>query len=113
MLDKAGHDAGGSPAMTWTSPARQERLADGVSIANIKLMRAVSAGQVKAARKLIAGGKANPNAMLKLEDGATPLVYACLDSNLDMVRMLLALGADPNIPQADPLGFTSLHFCAR
>ena len=70
-------------------------------------------GPEGAADKLVAAG-ANLNA--KTSSGTTPLAYAVLASRLEVVRLLLDHGADPNVNQMTALdnkGMTPLHLAAR
>jgi ankyrin repeat protein len=44
-------------------------------------------------------------------EGRTPLHYAAMANDVDVIRASLAAGADPNL--GDKLGFTPLHLAAQ
>src|ERR1035438_7524161 len=72
------------------------------------LRDAVRSGDVAATQTILATGF-NPNTRDKL--GATALHDAVWTGHIQLVRVLLEHGADPNIPHAEA-GATPLHFAA-
>jgi ankyrin repeat protein len=45
------------------------------------------------------------------EDGQTPLMHATINTRLDIMRLLLNSGANPDIQ--DKIGWSALHFAAQ
>lgn len=59
------------------------------------------------AAKLLSQLGADPNYKSKSAAGRTPLIWAIYDGNLDLVKFLLDVGADPDLPAEEgrtPLG---------
>jgi ankyrin repeat protein len=73
------------------------------------LMFAAQQGDVASARLLL-DAKANANEVIP-KSGATPLIVASAVGHPEVVELLLASGADPNVKDAN--GFTSLHHAVR
>lgn len=71
------------------------------------LQDAAKAGDVEAARKLLAGG-ADVNG--KDQKGITPLGVAVGFNKIPVIQLLLESGAD--VEQTDPKGNTALHYAA-
>jgi hypothetical protein len=59
----------------------------------------VSSGDTAEVRRLIQSG-VNVNA--RCDEGASVLFLACLNANVEMVQLLLDLGADPNLIAEEP-----------
>ena len=78
----------------------ERKRADEAALGGQKLMAAVQAGDVAAVRELIAAG-ADVNAKSPVvangNDGQTPLLVACFLGHGEIVRLLLAAGANPRI----------------
>lgn len=78
----------------------QQRERDQRAVAGQTLMKAVQAGDLAAVREAIASG-ADVNAKSPViasgNDGQTPLLVACFMGHADIVRELLAAGANPRI----------------
>src|SRR6476620_4679866 len=72
------------------------------------LRQSVRAGDVASTRTILASGF-NPNTRDNM--GATALHDAVWTGHVDLVRLLLDHGADPNIPHAEGLS-TPLHYAA-
>src|SRR5580658_9084156 len=72
------------------------------------LRQAVRAGDAPATQAILATGF-NPNT--RDDFGATALHDAVWSGHIDLVRLLLDHGADPNIPHGES-GSTPLHFAA-
>src|SRR5262245_45137564 len=69
----------------------------GISIsraANVTLLEAAESGDRATALRLLAQG-ANPNALTA--DGATPIMYAAANDDLELVRALIKAGANVNL----------------
>lgn len=70
---------------------------------NTPLIAAAAEGDIPRLQELIAMYTAQGDLPEELEaastnDGFTPLLWACMNSDTDMVRILLAAGADPTNP---------------
>lgn len=92
--------AGGGELTPWERVARRygDPRTDAQIRADNRLMHAVWAGDVVAARRELAAG-ADPNArsLDPCGPGGTPLVEASGRGEVEMVGLLLAGGADPNL----------------
>src|SRR6187402_312646 len=83
-------------AASGTADAQKRNL-------NFELLTAARAGDVASVSRLL-GEETNPNARNRLGD--TPLNMAARQGQLDLVRLLLARGADvnqPNLARVTPL----------
>ncbi|AID46733.1 ankyrin repeat protein [Pigeonpox virus] len=70
-----------------------------------KFHEAVEEGDIAKVEELLNSGQYINNVLYK--KGNTPLHLAVINKNLDMMRLLLARGADPDVPNTDR--FTALH----
>ncbi|AID46972.1 ankyrin repeat protein [Penguinpox virus] len=70
-----------------------------------ELHEAVEEGDISKVEELINSGEYINNVLYK--KGNTPLHLAVINKNLDMMRLLLARGADPDVPNTNC--FTALH----
>jgi ankyrin repeat protein len=70
--------------------------------------QAVKAGDLEAAKRLLADDPANAN--LRGRNGITPLHRAAMADNAEMVELLISNKADPNIKNT--AGYTPLHIAA-
>jgi len=82
------------------------------SKANVGLLRAVEQGNVETARKLILEQDADVNALIRWQDGCSPLHHAVQSNNFAMTEMLLQYGADANCPD-QVMQFTPLFLAVR
>jgi len=74
------------------------------------LSKAAEDNNVLAARKLLALWSAKPNAAT-ISNGTTPLMIASFNGNIEMVRLLMKYGANPNIK--NNAGKDSFYFTER
>src|SRR5262245_5192332 len=65
------------------------------------LMRAVTQNHADAVRALIEGGA---DARARSRNRFTPLLFAAQQGNIEIARLLIATGADPNEPAPDGIG---------
>lgn len=73
------------------------------------LYKAAEDDDIAAAKKLLLKYRANPN--ISTATGMTPLMAACYNGNVNMVKMLLEYGADPS--KRNNLGNDSFYFAQR
>jgi hypothetical protein len=83
------------------------RHALGFPAANVLLLDAAWRNDCAAMRAALHDG-ASSNTVDSV--GLTPLYYATTSANINSVKLLLAAGADPNLPQDNP---PLLHACAQ
>jgi hypothetical protein len=69
-----------------------------VTLAKHEMVRAIDAQDAAEVERLVQSGDVDLSR--KLKDGMTPVQYACCKQLTQSVRVLLALGADPNVPRA-------------
>jgi ankyrin repeat protein len=126
MLTPLGLAIVGLPDFCRTNPGAVNRLlregSDPDGIARIKkigprvgqtaLMLALETGREDLVRLLVVEYKADVNKKTHLFIKQTPLQHAAELGNLDMVRLLLELGADVNAEPAIRSGGTALQFAA-
>lgn len=77
-----------------TAPIVGEELPESITEDELKLLAAVTAGDRGRIKKLVASG-VNINA--RCDQGASVLFYACLAADESLVKLLLELGANPNL----------------
>ncbi|MFF8592783.1 ankyrin repeat domain-containing protein [Streptomyces sp. NPDC015220] len=90
---------------------KARRAADERAVAEQELMAATAKGDTERVRELLAGGSAvderSPN-LSGFNDSHTPLLVACRDGHDEIVRLLLAAGADVNAVEPT-FGAVPLH----
>ncbi|MFO0804581.1 MAG: serine/threonine-protein kinase [Gemmataceae bacterium] len=77
-----------------TAPILGEELPADVTDDERRLLEAVTSGDRARIKQLVANG-VNINA--RCDQGASVLFYACLSADVKLVKLLLELGADPNL----------------
>jgi ankyrin repeat protein len=83
-----------------------ELLADRAGVDGLSLFEAAAAGHVAAVRRRLEGG---PEIEDRSDDGYTALHFAAYFGRLEVARMLLERGADPNAVAQNASRVTPLH----
>lgn len=74
------------------------------------LAKAAEDNNISAAKRLLGLWKAQPNTATR-RNGMTPLMIACFNGNIQMIRLLMEWGANPYIKNNE--GHDSFHFAER
>ena len=108
-LLRARDQAGRTPVVAAAyagHPRLAERLADRIGTESLGLFEAAMAGDAAAVRRHLAEGADIED---RSDDGYTPLHFAAWFGRLEVARLLLGRGADPNSVAANESRVTPLH----